>query len=348
MPTATDSNILGIRLRAIDRVWLTVVALLLALLVADPGLATGAMQFVATAFTSIGGYLAAAVLLAAAAQASGADGLIARAFSGRESVGVAIAAGVGALSPFCSCGVIPLIAGMLGMGVPLAAVMAFWLASPLMDPSMFILTAAVAGTEFAVAKLLAAIAVGALGGYATLWIIRRQGFADPLRPGISTTGCGTGKVRQMPVVHWTFWQDAERRSRFLRSTRQTGLFLGKWLALAFTLEFMMLTWIPAETIQGLLGQENALAIPMAIIVGIPAYLNGYAAIALIGGLLEAGMSPAAGLAFLIAGGVTSIPAAMAVAALVRATVFGWYLIMAIVGALLSALAYHAWLLLPLA
>ena len=345
MATVTGLITISTRLRAIDRVWLAVVALLLALLVADPDIAAGAVGFVATAFTSIGGYLAAAVLLAAAAQASGADGLIARAFSGRERVGVAIAAGVGALSPFCSCGVIPLIAGMLGMGVPLAAVMAFWLASPLMDPSMFILTAAVAGTEFAIAKLLAAIAVGALGGYATLWITQRQGFANALRPGISTTGCGTGKVRQNPVVYWAFWKDAERRSRFLRSTRQTALFLGKWLALAFTLEFMMLTWIPAETIQGLLGQDNILAIPVAIVVGIPAYLNGYAAIALIGGLLEAGMSPAAGLAFLVAGGVTSVPAAMAVAALVRWPVFAWYLVLAGVGALSTALAYHVWLLL---
>ena len=43
---------------------------------------------------------------------------------------------------FCSCGVIPLIAAMLVAGVPLAPVMAFWIASPIMDPEMFVLTAA--------------------------------------------------------------------------------------------------------------------------------------------------------------------------------------------------------------
>ena len=31
----------------------------------------------------------------------------------------------GSLSPFCSCGVIPIVAGLLGIGVPLAPVMAF-------------------------------------------------------------------------------------------------------------------------------------------------------------------------------------------------------------------------------
>ncbi len=36
----------------------------------------------------------------------------------------------GALPPFCSCGVIPLIAALMAAGAPLPAVMAFWLASP--------------------------------------------------------------------------------------------------------------------------------------------------------------------------------------------------------------------------
>lgn len=344
MVTLTAPSGLGQYLRRLDHVWLAIIALLVGLLLVDSTLAVRALLFIGEAFAGIGVFLALAVLLAAYTQATGADGIIARAFSGRERSSIALAAAVGALSPFCSCGVIPLIAAMLGMGVPLAAVMAFWLASPLMDPSMFVLTAGVAGTEFAVAKLLAAVGVSALGGYATLWLTRRHGFSDPLREGVATAGCGTGKVRQVSAVQWGFWHDRERRSKFIRATRQTGLFLGKWLALAFALEFLMLTWIPADSIEGLLGNDSLLAIPMGILVGIPAYLNGYAAIGLIGGLMEAGMSPAAGLAFLVAGGVTSIPAAMAVAALVRWPVFLWYLALAIIGALASAVGYHIYLL----
>ena len=47
------------------------------------------------------------------------------------------------------------VAALLAIGVPLPAVMAFWLASPLMDPSMFVLTAGVLGTEFAIGKTVA-------------------------------------------------------------------------------------------------------------------------------------------------------------------------------------------------
>ena len=42
--------------------------------------------------------------------------------------------------------------------------------------------------------------------------------------------------------------------------------------------------------------------PVAVLVGIPAYLNGYAALGLVSGLVETGMAPGAAMAFLIAGG----------------------------------------------
>jgi uncharacterized membrane protein YraQ (UPF0718 family) len=72
-------------------------------------------------------------------------------------------------------------------------------------------------------------------------------------------------------------------------------------------------------------------------------LNGYAALPLVGGLIEQGMAPGAGLAFLVAGGVTSLPAAIAVWALVKPRVFGLYIAISLGGALVSGLLFQAWL-----
>ena len=51
------------------------------------------------------------------------------------------------------------------------------------------------------------------------------------------------------------------------------------------------------------------------------YLNGYAVIPLVAGMIEKGMVPGTAMAFIVTGGVTSIPAAMGVHALVRRNVF---------------------------
>jgi uncharacterized membrane protein YraQ (UPF0718 family) len=75
---------------------------------------------------------------------------------------------------------------------------------------------------------------------------------------------------------------------------------------------------------------------------VPAYLNGYAALPLVGGLIEQGMAPGAGLAFLVAGGVTSLPAAIAVFALVKQRVFLLYLAFALSGSFLAGLLFQAW------
>jgi uncharacterized membrane protein YraQ (UPF0718 family) len=70
---------------------------------------------------------------------------IKRAFDAKPITAILLATIVGAFSPFCSCGVIPIIAALLISGVPLAPVMSFWIASPSMDPEIFFLSVGTLG-----------------------------------------------------------------------------------------------------------------------------------------------------------------------------------------------------------
>ena len=282
-------------------------------------------------------FFALAIGLAAYAKASGADAIIAGVFSGNPVRATVLAAFVGALSPFCSCGVIPLITAMLGAGVPLAPVMAFWIASPIMDPEMFILTAAGIGLNFAIAKTLATIAMGLLAGFSVL-LVQRFGFLkNPLQAnvisGCASSGTNTG-------INWRFWQEPRRIESFRSESYSIGVFLGKWLTFAFFLESLMLAYISPDWINNYVGDDNIFAIPLAALVGVPSYLNGYAAIPLISGLLEMGMTPGAAMAFITAGAVSSIPAAIAVFALVKKPVFALYLSLGLIGSMLTAWIYQ--------
>jgi len=311
-----------------------------ALIIADPGQVPVTLRFVASDLMSIAPFLALAIGLAAYAKASGADGLIAYVFSGNLGKMIVVAALFGGLSPFCSCGVIPLIAALLSMGVPLPAVMAFWLASPVMDPSMFILTTATLGTPFAIAKTISAVGIGLLGGYVT-WGLQHNGWlSNPLRDGVGNGGCGASSVRAPKPVVWQFWSESKRTSTFFKEALSASLFLGKWLTIAFFLESLMLAYVPADDIAQILGTGSNWAIPAAVLVGVPAYLNGYAALPLVSGLIDMGVSPGAGMAFLVAGGVTSIPAAIAVFALVKRPVFILYIALAMTGGTLAGIGYQ--------
>lgn len=337
----SDGPGLWARLAGLDRVVLAIIAILAALAVFSPSHAIETAGFTTESLWDTAPFVVLSVLIAAYATASGADNLIARAFVGRTVPMIFVAAAFGALSPFCSCGVIPIIAALLTMGVPLAPVMAFWLASPVMDPSMFVLTTSVLGVDYALAKTVAAVWLGLLGGFGIYFITRLGGFADPLRAGIGDGGCSASSVRSPKPVAWQFWTDETRRSKFQKSALKNLFFLGKWLTLAFVLESLMLSFVPAEWIATALGGDGFAPVAVATLVGVPAYLNGYAALPLVDGLLGQGMQPGAALSFMVAGGVTCIPAAIAVFALVKKPVFAAYVGFALGGSLAAGLMFQA-------
>lgn len=326
----------------LDPAALAIVLIFAVLAMAAPTQAAASASFTAKSIWSVLPFFVLSIGLTAYAKASGAENLIARAFSGRPEVMVLFASLMGALSPFCSCGVIPVIAALLATGVPLAPVMAFWLASPLMDPSMFLITAGILGVPFAVAKTIAAAGVGLLGGFGVL-AMQRAGVlvGQPLRDGIGNGGCAGSKIRNPKAVVWRYWNEGARREAFWGNARQNALFLGKWLTLAFVLESLMIAYIPNNLVASLAGDGGVVSILMATLVGIPSYLNGNAALPLVAGLMDKGMAPGAAMAFLVGGGVTSIPAALAVWAIARRGVFAAYLLFATVGALLAGIAFQA-------
>lgn len=323
--------------RRIDTVYFVVFAIFLLIGLVDQPQLPRSATFLINALWGILPFLAASVFIAGAAKATGLDQQIALVFKARPVSAIIAASFVGALAPFCSCGVIPLIAALLAAGVPLAPVMSIWLASPLMDPSMFLLTAGVFGTGFAVAKTIAAISIGLIGGFATHVMVGRGMLTDPLRASLSCGGCGAPKpFEQQPVV-MRFWTVPERRQTFSKGALESGLFLFKWLTLAFLLESLMVAYVPAEAIGQWLGGASWWAIPASVIVGVPSYLNGFAAIPTVSALMDMGMAPGAAMGFMLAGGVTSIPAALAVFALVKRPVFAVYLLCGLLGSL--ALSY---------
>ena len=101
----------------------------------------------------------------------------------------------------------------------------------------------------------------------------------------------------------------------------------------------MVAFIPPEMIAEGLGGDWW-TIPAAVVVEIPAYLNGFATITLIAGMIDLGMNEGAALSFMIAGSVTSIPTAMAVFALVRRQVFAWYVALSLTGSLAAGFFYQ--------
>ena len=183
----------------LDRVWLTIFAVLGLVAVFDPAGVDDRVVFASGALLNTLPFVLFACLLIGALAASGAQGVIAKAFEGRETRMIFLAALFGGLAPFCSCEVIPLVAALLAAGAPLSAVMAFWLASPVIDPPTVLITAAALGWPFAIGKTMAAVGIGLAGGFMVQAMTKAGGFGEPLRP---RAGCGSCCRAGSPMDVW--------------------------------------------------------------------------------------------------------------------------------------------------
>ncbi len=326
------------RSRPWKRILLIVGLLVLGFVVRDHLLA--ALLFALSSLWQMAPLVLAGLLVTAVLTASGSIGLLVATFEARELLAIVTISLIGAVLPVCGITVLPLVAGLLSAGVPLAPVMAFLLSSAVTDPMMLTVTAATLGWPFALGKTVAAVGIGLLGGGATLLLVRGGWFARPTRQSplldklVPQSVCGASTE-----VHWRFWQDPER----LRLFRDSGWSLAKlvffWLTAAFMAEYFLNLYLPEDSLSAFVGRDNPFAVPVAAIVGAPLYLDGYAALPFVRGLMDRGMADGAAMAFLIAGGIISAWAAIPVFALFRLPVFLGYVFMAVVGSMLSGWAY---------
>ena len=276
-----------------------------------------------------------------------ADGMRA-ALDRRPIPAILAAVAIGAFAPFCSCTVVPVVAGLLTAGVPLAPVMSFWVASPTMDPEIFTFTVSMLGWELAVTRLVASLVLATAAGFGIHALSKRGRFGSPLRPSLagpscSTDTCSTDARGGTTMVRETI---ATRLARLdLRSLGaeigRESWSLGRWLLAAFALEALIIAYIPQEAIAGVLGGENVLSVPLAALVGVPLYVSNFTAMPIVSGLLGQGMSSGAAIAFLLAGPVTTVPAMVAVKPLVHREVFVYYLAVGLLGATVLGMATSA-------
>ncbi len=228
-----------------------------------------------------------------------------------------IASLIGAITPVCGLGVLPLIASLLRRGVPLAPIMAFWVSSPVTDPSMMLVTGGIIGADFAIAKTVAAFFIGLFAGLVTAAIPGFRGSVQDMMRTDALENCGTCEPDRS-----RFWPEVIANSRLAL----------RWLSLALVLEVFLQRLVPDEWIMSLFGADAGASVPLAVVVGAPMYLDGYASLPLVRGLLEMGMSFGAALALMVSGAAISLYAAVAVVSVVRTRVFALYVILALIGA----------------
>jgi uncharacterized membrane protein YraQ (UPF0718 family) len=257
----------------------------------------------------------------------------------------------GVVSPLCSCGILPVVLGLSAAGVPLPPVLALLLSSPLMSPDSFLITAGQLGWTYALWKLAVAVVAGLVAGFAS-HALQQRGFLGGNPAGTEgAAGGGTVHPSYEKIMNAGCYshgnasvEAADRGSRFvvfLDRFRGMAWLVGKYLAAALVVSAAATYYLPADSLEPLLGRRSYLSPLMATLISIPLPLPQVAAPSVIKGLLSAGMSPGAAMAMLIGGPVTSLPAISALLAVYHRRVLALYMGIGVGAALAAGVLFQS-------
>lgn len=227
-----------------------------------------------------------------------------------EGAGNVLAAGFGAVTPFCSCSTVPALAGLLQAGAPLGLAFSFLLASPLVNEIAVVLLLGLFGLKVTVVYVLGTFTAAVVGGL----VIGRLGLAEHVKDaeGLTDTGgavatdggtatCGCDSTTPVELTH---------RQRVKTAVRGAWSFFVDtlpYLVLGLTIGALIHGAVPVEMVRTVLGPDNPVAVPLAALAGAPVYLSMSGMLPIAASFSEQGIAIGTVLAFVIGGAGVSIP-----------------------------------------
>lgn len=213
--------------------------------------------------------------------------------------GNVIAAGFGALTPFCACSTLPMTVGFLNAGVPFGATMSFLIASPLLNPIIIAMLGALVGIKAMFIYVAIAFLCAVFFGWG-LQKVDAQKYVKNVR--LKTHSCCSTKPIELKGLSW-----GQKIAMALRTGWDTLCPIFWYLIIGVALGAVIYGYMPSDWVLKIAGPDNPFAVPVAAIIGVPLYIRAETAIPIGVALMGKGMSIGAVVALVIGGAGMAIP-----------------------------------------
>ena len=244
-----------------------------------------------------------------------------------------LAAGLGVITPFCSCSSIPLFIGFVGAGIPLGVTFAFLIASPLVNESSLYLFPAMFGLKVTLIYNLVGITVAVLGGMLISKLkVERFVLSELMkfksRSQVEAENNGT-KLPLARHMKW-FWQDG------MTITRQVF----PYVVVGVSIGALIHGFVPATLVEQYLSVKAWWTIPLATLLGAPLYANSVSVIPVMEALVGKGVPLGTALAFMTAIVTISIPEGLILKKVMRWQLLGLFFGITVVGIIIMGYLFN--------
>lgn len=215
----------------------------------------------------------------------------------REGLGNVLAAGLGIVTPFCSCSAVPLFIGFVRAGIPLGVTFSYLVAAPMVNEVALLLLFATFGWKIALVYAATGVSVALLAG----WTLGRLRLESQLEDW----------VRALPPLA----ADGETYRPALSGRLDEALaavkdILGKvwpYLLVGIGVGALIHGYVPEAFLVKVLGRGAWWSVPLAVLIGVPLYANAATILPVVQALLAKGAALGPVLAFMMAVTGLSLP-----------------------------------------
>ncbi|HEB82141.1 MAG TPA: permease [Gammaproteobacteria bacterium] len=205
---------------------------------------------------------------------------------------------LGAVTPFCSCSSVPLFIGFVEAGIPLGVTFSFLIASPMINEVAAVILVGILGWQLAALYIGAGLVVAYVGGVVMerfkperwvedyVWKIH-MGETPSVEVDTSLPGRHRFAIGEVKEIVGRIW---------------------KWVFAGVALGALFHGYVPeAWVVEHLGGKDNWLAVPGAVILGVPLYSNATGVIPLAEAMLGKGVAIGTTLALMMSIAALSLP-----------------------------------------
>ncbi|MBP2643211.1 MAG: Protein of unknown function transrane [Firmicutes bacterium] len=213
----------------------------------------------------------------------------------RTFVGNIVAALIGILTPFCSCSAVPLFIGFMEAGVPLGVTFSFLVSSPMINEVGLIMLLGIFGWKVALLYVISGVVIAIISGY----VIGKLKLEHLVEDYVYQIKSG-----DVELLESTFTERCREAKKF------TAAFIKKtvlYIAIAMAIGGFIHGYVPSDFLTTYAGQNNPLAVPIVVLIGVPMYNSVAGMVPIVYALVEKGLPLGTSLAFLMSVAALSLP-----------------------------------------
>lgn len=210
----------------------------------------------------------------------------------------------GTITPFCSCSSVPLFVGFVKGGIPLGVTLAFLISSPLVDAVSVAMFIGLFGWKVTIVYVVSGIVISMIAGYILSKLKLERFLTDWVKKILENKQSAQA---QEELVNQTFKQ---RLPVIIKEALAIVKGVALYIVIGIAIGGAMHGFIPTGFFEEYITADNPLAVPVAVLAGVPMYSNAAGVLPIIEVLVQKGIPIGTAIAFSMAVVGLSIPEAL--------------------------------------